>query len=75
MSRGRKMTHTLALARTACVLIPAVDQVTFATAKKDTRAIRMFLMDAKVGIASIPLDSCIQAQQTISQKNIFKQNL
>lgn len=42
------MTHTLALARTACVLIPAVDQVTFATAKKDTRAIRMFLMDAKI---------------------------
>jgi len=65
----------LASALTACALIPAVDQATFATARKDIRVILTFQMDAKVGVASIPFDSCIQAQQTISQKNIFKQNL
>ena len=42
------MIHTLALARIACALIPAVDQVTSATAPKDIRAIRTFLMDAMV---------------------------
>jgi len=60
----------LASALTACALIPAVE-ATSATAPKDTRAILTFLMDAKVSIASIPFDSCVQVQQRISQKNIF----
>jgi hypothetical protein len=48
------MIHVLASALTASVLIPAVAQVTSATAPKDTRAILTFLTDAKVGTAIKP---------------------
>jgi hypothetical protein len=52
----------LASALTACALIPAVAQVTFATALKDTRVILTFLMDAKVSIVTIPFDWCVYIQ-------------
>jgi hypothetical protein len=56
------MIHMLASALTACALIPAVE-ATSATASKGTRAILTFLMDAKVSIASIPFDSCVQVHK------------
>ena len=56
------MVHMLASALAACALIPAEAQVTSVTASKDTRVILIFLMDAKVGIASIPFDWCVYIQ-------------
>jgi hypothetical protein len=52
-----------------------VDQATFATARKDIRVILTFLTDAKVGVASIPFDSCVEIQQRTQKKNICMQIL
>ena len=49
----------LASALTACALIPAVDQATCATARKDIRVILTFQMDAKVGVASMAMFVCV----------------
>jgi hypothetical protein len=58
----------LASALTTCASIPVVEATSVAAAK-DSRAILTFLMDAKVGVASVCIffGSCVQVQQRIPQ--------